>query len=121
MPFELQPAGDGVDSVLTLAGRLGVQQARALWDVLQPVMAGSQSIRLQAGQLDEVDTSIIQILLRLSARTDRFQIGEISDGLIAALKARGLEAALTHLPAPDAQTAQLQPKLLAKAARQGHG
>ena len=34
MPFELQTAADGVK--LSLAGRLGVQPARSLWDALRP-------------------------------------------------------------------------------------
>jgi ABC-type transporter Mla MlaB component len=124
MPFELQTAAEGV--TLILAGRLGVQQARSLWDALQPVIAASQSIRLQAEGLDEMDTSIIQILFRLSRRTGQFQIGETSDGFLAALKGRGLETFFVPPPAePETQIPPPQPEIkldtLAKAARQGHG
>jgi ABC-type transporter Mla MlaB component len=116
MPFELQTAADGV--TLILLGRLGVQQARPLWDALRPAIAAGQSIRLQAEGLDEMDTSIIQILLQLSSRTSRFQVGETSDGFFAALKSRGLETFFlpsAHVPLTP------EPDTKAKAARQGHG
>ena len=129
MPFELQTAADGVK--LILAGRLGVQQARSLWDALQPVIAANQSIRLQAEGLDEMDTSIIQILCRLKSGTGQFQIDATSDGFVAALKGRGLAtffvppSFVPPLAEPGTQTPPLQPEIeldtLAKAARQGHG
>jgi len=138
MPFELQTAPDGVK--LILVGRLGVQQARLLWDALQPVIAANQSIRLQAEELDEMDTSIIQILCRLNNRTGQFQIDATSDGFVAALKGRGLATffvppslvspslvspSFVPPPAePETQTPPLQPEIeldtLANAARQGH-
>jgi ABC-type transporter Mla MlaB component len=89
MPFELQTAADGVK--LILAGKLGVQQARDLWDALQPAMAGGHSIRLQADALEEMDTSIVQILCRLSSLNGGMKIGETSDGFLGALERRGLE------------------------------
>jgi ABC-type transporter Mla MlaB component len=119
MPFELQIAVDGVK--LILAGRLGVQQARPLWDALQPAMAARQSIRLQAEELDEIDTSVIQILCRVSSQTC-LQIGGISDGFLAALGRRGLERFFVQSPVePETQIPQPQPETLAKSARQGHG
>jgi ABC-type transporter Mla MlaB component len=122
MPFELQTAADGVK--LILAGRLGVQQARPLWDALQPAMAASQSIRLQAEGLEEMDTSIIQILCRVSSRSGQLQIGETSDGFLAALERRGLEKFFVQPPAltePESQVPQTEAETQAKAARQGHG
>jgi ABC-type transporter Mla MlaB component len=133
MPFELQAAADGVN--LVLAGRLGVQQASLLWDALLPVIAAKQIIRLQAEELDEMDTSIIQILCRLNSRVGHFQIDTTSDGFVAALKARGLATffvaplvspSLASAQAvPEAPTRPLRPEIdldtLAQAARQGHG
>jgi ABC-type transporter Mla MlaB component len=123
MPFELQTAADGVR--LILAGRLGVQQARWLWEALQPAIAAHQSIRLRAEGLDEMDTSIIQILCRLNHGTGQFQIDATSDGFVAALRGRGLATFFVPPAEPETQTAPLPPKLkfdpLAKAARQGHG
>lgn len=132
MPFELQPAPDGVN--LILLGKLGVQQARDLWDALQPAMAAGLSIRLQAERLEEMDTSIVQILCRLSSLSGGLKIGETSDGFLTALKRRGLEEFFVQPLAPtgpEAQIPQTQipqpqipqpqvPPLLAKAARQGH-
>jgi ABC-type transporter Mla MlaB component len=128
MAFELQATADGVN--LVLAGRLGVQQARPLWDALQPAIAANQSIRVQASGLDEMDTSITQILCRLSSRGGQFQIGEISDGFVTALKGRGLAKFFVH-PSAELETQILKTQIpehvetkldtLAKAARQGHG
>ncbi len=121
MPFELQTDAGGVK--LILAGRLGVQQARPLWDALQPAMAASQSIRLQADELEEMDTSIVQILCRVS-QTRQLQIGGTSDGFLASLKRRGLETFFVQAPAPSKPEPPIpQPKAgtKAKSARQGHG
>jgi ABC-type transporter Mla MlaB component len=120
MPFELRTAADGVK--LILVGRLGVQQARPLWDALQPAMAASQNIQLQAEGLEEMDTSIIQILCRVSSQTGHLQIGETSDGFLAALERRGLEKFFVQPPAePESQIPQPQAETKAKSARQGHG
>ncbi len=132
MPFELQTAADGVK--LILVGRLGVQQARSLWDSLQPIIAANQSIRLHAEGLDEMDTSIIQILCRLNSRTGQFQIDATSDSFVSALKARGLATFFVppslvsssfEPPSTQPETQTPQPEMtldtLASAARQGHG
>src|SRR5271166_7100582 len=122
MPFEIQTAADGVKVVL--AGRLGVRQARSLWEALQPAVVANQSIHVQAGELDEMDTSIIQILCRLNSRTGQFQIDATSDGFVAALKGRGLATFFASPPAdPKMQALPLRPEIeletRAKAARQG--
>jgi ABC-type transporter Mla MlaB component len=112
MPFELQATADGVKLMLT--GKLGVQQARPLWDAMQPAMAASQSIRLRADELEEMDTSIIQILCRASSRGGQLQIGETADGFLMALKRRGLEKFFVQLatgPDPEAQTSPGQTPL----------
>jgi hypothetical protein len=122
MPFELETVADGVK--LILAGRLGVQQARSLWDAMQPAITARQNIRLQAGELEDLDTSIIQILCRVSGQTGLLDIGETSDGFLAALERRGLEQFFVQPPAPSDPKAQIpQPEAdtKAKAARQGHG
>ena len=124
MPFDIQTVAGGVK--LILAGRLGVQQARPLWDALQSAMSARQSIRLQAEELEEMDTSIIQILCRLSSPPGRLQIGGTSDAFLAALKRRGLEKFFVQ-PPPEPESQIPQPQLetkvetKAKAARQGHG
>jgi ABC-type transporter Mla MlaB component len=118
MPFELQAAGEGLN--LILAGRLGVRDARPLWDALQPGIAAGQIIRLQAGELEELDTSIIQILFRLSSRKGQFGIGKTADSWLTALKARGMEAFFPQASAePEAPQPQAETK--AKSTRQGHG
>jgi len=122
MPFELQADAGGVK--LIMKGRLGVQQARPLWDALQPAIAARQSIRLQADELEEMDTSIVQILCRVSSQTGQLQIGGTSDGFLASLKRRGLETFFVQPPAPSKPEPPIpQPKAgtKAKSARQGHG
>ncbi len=121
MPFELQTDAGGVK--LIMAGRLAVQQARPLWDALQPAMAASQSIRLQADELEEMDTSIVQILCRVS-QARQLQIGGTSDGFLASLKRRGLETFFVQPPPPsepELPTPKPKAGTKAKSARQGHG
>lgn len=122
MPFEIKTVAGEVK--LILAGRLGVQQARPLWDALQPAMSARQSIRLQAAELEEMDTSIIQILCRVSGQTGLLHVGETSDNFLAALKRRGLEQFFVQPPGmiePESSTPQPQANTKAKAARQGNG
>jgi len=120
MPFELQEAGPGLK--LILAGRLGVQQARPLWDAVQPALTANRSVRLEASEVEEMDTSILQILCRMRGRTAQLQMGETSDSFLAALQKRGLEK--FFVPPEDkleSQIAQAPADKKAKAARQGHG
>ena len=86
MPFELEKTAGG--ATLILSGKLNVEQARPLWDALQPTVAAKKAIRLQAEALEAMDTSIVQILCRLSGQ---LHIGGISDGFLTSLKLRGLE------------------------------
>jgi ABC-type transporter Mla MlaB component len=108
MPFELQTAADGVK--LTLTGRLGVRQARELWDAVQPAVAAGQRIRVQAEELEEMDTSIIQILCRLSRQTGRLQVGGTSDGFLVSLQRRGLEKFFVQAPSPIEAKHQTPPR-----------
>ena len=86
MPFEVKTAAEETQLILT--GRLGVQHAAPLWNALRSANSGERRIRLQAEALEEMDTSIVQILCRL---TNRLQIGEVSDGFLVSLQRRGLE------------------------------
>jgi len=88
MPFDLQTSPDGWK--LTLVGRLGVQQARPLWEALQSALAAKEIIHLHAVALEEIDTSILQILCRVSSQPGSLRIGETSDRFHAALDSRGL-------------------------------
>jgi ABC-type transporter Mla MlaB component len=89
MPFELQDGADEVSLILT--GRLGVQQVRPLWDGLQPAIAAGRRIHLEASALEDIDTSIVQILCRLGRQPGQLRVGQTSDGFMASLKGRGLE------------------------------
>jgi ABC-type transporter Mla MlaB component len=110
MPFELQTAADGVK--LTLTGRLGVRQARELWDAVQPAVAAGHRIRMQAEELEEMDTSIIQILCRLGSQTGRLQIGGTSDGFLVSLQRRGLEKFFVQAPSPVEPKQQIPPRIV---------
>ena len=100
MGFELK---DGMHSLeLTLSGRLGVQQAASLWAAVQPAIANRSKVRLLAGELDEMDTSIIQILCRLGdGRAASMQIAQVSDGFIRSLKRSGLEKFFVRNATPN--------------------
>jgi ABC-type transporter Mla MlaB component len=110
MPFELKTDADGTK--LMLAGKLGVRQARALWDAVQPAVAAGTLIRLDAEELEEMDTSIVQALCRLSSQTGKLQIGGVSDGFLVSLERRGLEKFFMQPSAPSGSKVQiLRPKL----------
>lgn len=104
MPFELQTSAGRTH--LILAGRLGVRQARPLWDALQAAIGANETIHVQADQLEEMDTSIVQILCRLSGQTGRLQIAGTSDGFLASLKRGGLEKLFVHPPGSSEEKPQ---------------
>jgi len=89
MPFEVQQGED--TTVLTLSGRIGVQQARPLWDALNQTLSAGRGIRLQAEAVEAIDTSIVQILCLIGRRRGELHIVSTSDGFIASLARRGLE------------------------------
>lgn len=114
MPFELKKDADGTK--LMLMGRLGVRQAGALWNAVQPAVAAGTTIRLDAEELEEMDTSIVQVLCRLSSQTGLLQIGKVSDRFLVSLQRRGLEKFFIQPSAPRETEAQiLRPKLAEKA------
>ncbi len=92
MPYEINAFAD--KSQLALKGRLGVQQAGLLWDSLQPVIASAGPIDVLAEGVEEIDTSIVQILLRLSQLPNGFEIITASSGLRTSLQCRGLASLL---------------------------
>ena len=124
MPFEVKTAAEETQLILT--GRLGVQHAAPLWNALRSANSGERRIRLQAEALEEMDTSIVQILCRL---TNRLQIGEVSDGFLVSLQPRGLERHFIHpedtIAAEPAQRPQRRRQPAAKTksreARRPHG
>jgi anti-anti-sigma regulatory factor len=113
MPFELKTGAEG--TTVMLAGRLGVRQARALWDAVQPAVAAGTAIRIEAKELEDMDTSIVQVLCRLSSQTGKLRIGGVSDGFLVSLERRGLEKFFMQPSAPsEAKVQILCPKLAVK-------
>ena len=92
MPYEINMTGDKCQ--LVLAGRLGVQQASLLWSSLQSAADESVSIELLADRLEEIDTSIVQILCRLSRWPAGFEVVSGSASFRQALECRGLAGLL---------------------------
>ena len=88
MPFTLQPAGEELE--LSLTGRVGVQDARPLWESLQEVLFDNTVVRLKASNLEEMDTSIVQILCRISVLPGKLRVAALSDGFVLSLQRRGL-------------------------------
>ncbi len=93
MPFEVSD-GEGA-AVLTLSGRVGVQQAASLWDALRK-LGEWERVLLSAERLEEIDTSTLQILCRLGGR---LQVGAVSDAFFTALHSRGMESLFAVRPA----------------------
>jgi len=83
-------------STLILSGRLGVQQARPLWEAAQAAMAEHRPVVVQAGDVEDLDTSVAQILCRVASRGGRLRISGSSDGFLLALARRGLDQFFVH-------------------------
>lgn len=109
MPFDFETSPDGWK--LTLVGRLGVQQARPLWDALQPAIAAKQIIHLYAKGIEEIDTSILQILCRVSSQPGSLRMSGTSDRFHAALDSRGLGKLFAHqIAEPESGIPQAPPE-----------
>jgi len=107
MSFELRESTHG--AMLILDGRLGVRDAALLWSALQPVLAQGRDLSIHAEDMEDMDTSIVQILCRASMGPGRLEIGSISEGFQTSLRRRGLENFFVKLPPsqirPEAKSA----------------
>jgi hypothetical protein len=88
MSFALQTSSEHVE--LSLAGRVGVQDAGPLWESLRQVLLDDATIRLNAADLEEMDTSIVQIVCRLGAIPGKLHIAASSEGFFLSLRRRGV-------------------------------
>jgi ABC-type transporter Mla MlaB component len=98
-------------STLRLSGKLGVQQARPLWDAFQAAAALRRAVLVQARDIEEIDTSIAQILCRAVNQGAQLQIAGASDGFLVSLQRRGLEKFFIQsrsAPTASGQTTALQ-------------
>ena len=111
MAFTLQQTGDELE--LSLTGRMGVQNAGPLWESLQEVLLDETTIVLNAADLEEMDTSVVQILCRLSAIPGKLRLAGLSEGLMISLQKRGLANLFIDPPrkAPQASTLEVSPSL----------
>lgn len=109
LPFELVTSECG--TILVLRGRLGVQQARPLWDCLQSALCDGTNVQLDAKALDGMDTSIVQILCRAAKANNPVRIGRISEGFTNALKLRGLENYFVPVSPGEHTSNQIAPVL----------
>jgi len=116
LPFELVTS-EG-KTKLVLKGRLGVQQARPLWDCLHSALGDGTSIELDAAALDGMDTSIVQILCRAAMNSNSVRIGSVSEGFSNALKLRGLEDYFALTSPAQQTTNQIEPTTLKKTSTQ---
>jgi ABC-type transporter Mla MlaB component len=111
MPFEMQTSDAG--ATLVLSGRLGVQQARPLWDATQAARTGQRPLQVQAAEVEDLDTSIAQILCRAASQGGQLQISGSSDGFLLSLARRGLDKFFVH--AADAPASEQAPSPIAAA------
>ena len=119
MPFEVNIAGSGVRLVLT--GRLGVQQAKPLWDRLQTCIASAAPLSLDAENLVDMDTSIVQILFRLKHSTCSLHVDTVSAGFTDSMKRRGLEETFADDAVRiDSSGNAVSPVLLNLSTKEGH-
>jgi hypothetical protein len=79
-------------------------------------MAAKQIIRLQTERLEEIDTSILQILCRVGSRPGSLRMSDSSDRFLAALENRGLGTFFAHQTAEaESPLPQVQPATKRKA------
>lgn len=83
MPFEIETTGDGL--LLELAGGVTVRYAADLGKRLAASLETSKTVTVRAGKLDDIDTSILQILVSLRKTAAMFVLREYSEAFARAV------------------------------------
>ena len=90
MPYEIRAAV--LKAQLVLTGKIGIADARELWLGLQPFVEAGKPVQVLAGDVEAMDTSIVQILCRLMHLQTGLEIVSASVAFDAGLRYRGIAA-----------------------------
>lgn len=83
MPFAIQTTQDGL--LLELAGSVTVRHARELGRCLASSLASGTAVTVRARDLDDIDTSILQLLVSLRKTSAAFVLQEFSEAFVNAV------------------------------------
>jgi anti-anti-sigma regulatory factor len=83
MPFAVRTTEDGL--LLELTGGVTVRHAQELGKCLASSLASGARVTVQARDLDDVDTSILQLLISLRKTAETFVLEEMSEAFGSAL------------------------------------
>lgn len=92
MPFEIQTSDDGL--LLELTGGVTVRYASELGTGLTSALTTGKTVTVKAGKLDDIDTSILQILVSLRKTAATFVLREYSEAFAGAVDRCGLRREL---------------------------
>jgi anti-anti-sigma regulatory factor len=83
MPFEIQTTDQGL--LLELTGAVTARHAAELGRTLMSALKTGQTVTVRAGQLDDIDTSILQMLVSLRKTAVTFVLLEFSEAFSGAV------------------------------------
>lgn len=83
MPFEIHTTGEGL--VLELRGRVTVRDAGELCKRLSSALTDGAAVTVRAGELEDVDTSVLQLLVSLRKSAGAFDLEEVSNAFVNAM------------------------------------
>jgi anti-anti-sigma regulatory factor len=98
MPFEVQTSDDGL--LLELTGGVTVRYAGELGRGIASALATGTTVTVKAGKLDDIDTSILQMLVSLRKTAAMFILREYSEAFSMAVDRCGLRRELLSKERP---------------------
>lgn len=83
MPFAIRTNEQGL--LLELTGSVTVRHAQELGKCLASSLASGTGVTVQARDLDDIDTSILQLLVSLRKTSSAFALQDFSDAFVTAV------------------------------------
>lgn len=84
MPFEIRVTEDGL--LLELTGCVTVRDAQELAKSLTSSLVNGSGVTVKAGDLEDIDTSILQMLVSLRKTATSFVLQEFSESFAGAVE-----------------------------------
>lgn len=82
MPYTVKTTKEGL--VLSLSGELTVRRARELGQCLSEAFSSGMAAVVEASQVEDIDTSILQLILSLGRTASEFSIRSPSEAFVKA-------------------------------------
>jgi anti-anti-sigma regulatory factor len=84
MPFFIEESSGR--TVLKLEGSVTVRDAQALWSALEPVLGRAALLDVDASRLDDIDSSLLQVLCSAHKTAADFRVGAASRSFFDAVE-----------------------------------